>query len=134
MWKAISNPAEFGAWFRAALVDETFMPGHTARGHITYPGCEHLTMEMHVERIEPERLFAFRWHPYAIDPDVDYSGEPTTLVEFTLEEIDGGTRLTVVESGFDAIPAARRDEAWRMNSGGWEEQMRNIARHLDGEG
>lgn len=133
VWQALSDPAEFGTWFRAALADQRFVPGQTARGPITYPGYEHVVMEMQVERMEPERLFSYRWHPYAIEPGVDYSGEPTTLVEFTLEDVDGGTRLVVVESGFDAIPAARRDEAYRMNSGGWEEQMRNIDAHLAGK-
>jgi uncharacterized protein YndB with AHSA1/START domain len=80
--------------------------------------------------MEPERLLSFRWHPYAIDPKVDYSKEPTTLVAFELKESDGGTLLSVVESGFDSIPASRRDEAFRMNSGGWEAQMKNIAKHL----
>lgn len=130
VWKALSDPAEFGAWFRAALSGPAFAPGQTVRGPITYPGFEHVQMEMRIERVEPERTMAYRWHPYAVEPGVDYSGEPTTLVEFTLEDVDGGTRLTVVESGFDRIPAARRDEAYRMNSGGWEEQMRNIARHV----
>lgn len=134
VWKALSDPAEFGAWFRAELGGETFAPGQTARGAITHPGFEHVTLELQVERVEPERVFAYRWHPYAIEPGVDYAAEPTTLVEFTLEDVDGGTRLTVVESGFDAIPVARRDEAYRMNSGGWEAQMHNIARHVDGEG
>ena len=134
VWQAISNPGEFGTWFRAALADETFAPGRTARGPITYPGYEHLTMEMQVERVEPERLFAYRWHPYAVEPGVDYSAEPTTLVEFTLEDADdGGTLLTVVESGFDAIPAHRRDEAYRMNSGGWEEQLQNVRRHVEAD-
>lgn len=131
VWRALTDAPEFGTWFRARLDDQTFAPGQVARGPIAYPGYEHLTMEVVVERIEPETRFSFRWHPYAVEPDVDYSGEPSTLVEFTLEDTgDGGTRLTVVESGFDAIPAARRDEAYRMNSGGWEEQMRNIDAHL----
>ena len=85
---------------------------------------------MTTDRIEPERFFSFRWHPCAIDPAVDYSQEPTTLVAFTLEEVPGGTRLTVVESGFDAIPAARRAEAFRMNEGGWAEQMTNVERYV----
>jgi uncharacterized protein YndB with AHSA1/START domain len=87
-------------------------------------------MEAVVVKIEPERLFSFTWHPYAIDPKVDYSKEPSTLVEFTLEPTPTGTRLRVVESGFEKIPAHRRDEAYRMHESGWEEQMRNIARHV----
>jgi uncharacterized protein YndB with AHSA1/START domain len=87
-------------------------------------------MEVLVERMEPERLFSFRWHPAAVDPKTDYSREETTLVEFRLEEVAGGTRLTVVESGFDRIPASRREEAFRMNEGGWEEQLLNVERHV----
>jgi uncharacterized protein YndB with AHSA1/START domain len=81
--------------------------------------------------MEPERLFSFTWHPYAVDPTADYSGEAPTLVEFTLEEIPSGTRLRVVESGFDKLPAHRRDEAFRMNEGGWSIQAENIARHVE---
>ena len=131
VWRALTHAPEFGTWFRARLDDQAFAPGRVARGPIAYPGFEHLTMEVTVERMEPERLFSFRWHPYAVDPEADYSAEPATLVEFTLADADdGGTVLTVVESGFDAIPAHRRDEAYRMNTGGWEEQMRNVATHL----
>ncbi len=106
--------------------------GKPIRGKITYPGAEHLTMEATVEAIEPERYFAFRWHPYAVDPKVDYASEPTTLVEFTLEETREGTTLTVVESGFDRIPASRRDEAFRMNTQGWAIQMENVRGHVAG--
>lgn len=129
VWRALTDAREFGAWFRVALEGE-FTAGVTLRGRITHPGYEHVTMEMQIERIEPERLFSYRWHPYAIAPGVDYTNEPTTLVEFQLEEVDGGTRLTIVESGFDRIPAARRDEAFRMNEGGWQEQLGNIERHV----
>ncbi len=129
VWRALTDAREFGAWFRVAL-DGPFTEGATVRGRITHPGYEHLTMEVVVERIEPERLFSYRWHPYAVDPGRDYSAEPTTLVEFRLEDAAGGTRLTVVESGFDRIPAARRAEAFRMNEGGWAEQMLNVERHV----
>ena len=88
-------------------------------------------MEISVERLEPERLLSYRWHPYAIEPGVDYSSEPTTLVEFQLDEVAEGTRLTLTESGFDRIPLSRRAEAFRMNDGGWAEQMKNIARHVE---
>src|SRR4030095_4773003 len=98
----------------------------------TYPGYEHLTMEVTVERMDAEKLFSFRWHPYAVDPEVDYSKEPTTLVEFRLEEVPEGTRLSVVGSGFARTPAGRRDEAFRMNSGGWAAQMENIREHVGG--
>jgi uncharacterized protein YndB with AHSA1/START domain len=130
VWRALSDAEEFGRWFGVALKGETFAPGKHARGKITHPGYEHIVLDVLVERLEPERLLSFRWHPYPMDPSVDYSKEPTTLVVFELKEAGGGTLLSVVESGFDNIPASRRDEAFRMNSGGWEAQMKNIAKHL----
>jgi uncharacterized protein YndB with AHSA1/START domain len=129
IWRAIANAEEFGQWFRVRL-DGGFVAGTVVRGNITHPGYEHLKFELFVERIEPERYFAYRWHPYAIDPAVDYSTEPTTLVEFRLDEAEGGTRLTIVESGFDQIPAGRRAEAFRMNEGGWTAQAQNIQAHV----
>jgi uncharacterized protein YndB with AHSA1/START domain len=129
VWRAITNADEFGSWFGVKL-DGAFAEGSTVRGRITHPGYEHVTMEMLVDRIEPEHHFSYRWHPYAIQPAVDYSREPTTLVEFNLDEADGSTILTIVESGFDRIPLARRAEAFRMNDGGWTEQMKNIERHV----
>jgi uncharacterized protein YndB with AHSA1/START domain len=87
-------------------------------------------MEVQVEKIEPEHYFAYRWHPYAVDPGIDYSTEPTTLVEFRLEETGSNTLLTIVESGFDQIPIARRETAFRMNDQGWAEQTRNIEQHV----
>ena len=129
VWRALTDAEEFGAWFRVKL-EGAFIEGATVRGRITYPGYEHVAMEMQVERIEPERLFSYRWHPYAIDPSVDYSKEPTTLVEFVLEDVPDGTRLTIVESGFDRIPADRRDTAFRMNEGGWDQQIKNIERYV----
>jgi uncharacterized protein YndB with AHSA1/START domain len=129
VWQALTNADEFGAWFRVKL-EGAFVEGATVRGRITHPGYEHVKMEVLVERIDPEHYFAYRWHPYAIDPKVDYSKEPTTLVEFRLAEAAGGTVLTIVESGFDRIPLARRDEAFRMNDGGWTEQLKNIERHV----
>jgi uncharacterized protein YndB with AHSA1/START domain len=129
VWRAIADARQFGEWFRVRL-DGEFAVGATVRGNITHPGYEHLTMEVVVERMEPERFFSYRWHPYAIDPKVDYSPEPMTLVEFTLEDASGGTRLTIVESGFDRIPLSRRAEAFRMNSDGWSEQLQNIERYV----
>ena len=129
VWRALTDAREFGAWFGVRLKGE-FVPGQSVKGNITYPGYEHLTMEVTVERMDDERLFSYRWHPYAIDPKFDYSGEPATLVECCLEDSVDGTKLTVVESGFDQIPAERRDEAYRMNSKGWSSQLENIARHL----
>ena len=130
VWRALTDHREFGEWFRVKL-DGPFVPGQVSRGRITYPGYEHLKWEATVQKMEPERLFSFAWHPYAIDPNVDYSQEPTTLVEFRLEPKGGNTVLVVTESGFDAIPKDRRFEAFRMNEGGWTEQMKNIARHLE---
>jgi uncharacterized protein YndB with AHSA1/START domain len=129
VWRALTRAEEFGAWFRVKL-DGGFAAVKKVTGRVTYPGYEHLVFEVTVERMESERLFSFRWHPYAVDPEVDYSREPTTLVEFRLADAEGGTALTVVESGFDRIPPGRRDEAFRMNSGGWTIQMENIERHV----
>jgi uncharacterized protein YndB with AHSA1/START domain len=129
VWRAISNAEEFGAWFGVKL-EGAFTSGAAVRGRITYPGYEHLTMEMVIERIEPERQFAYRWHPYAVDPKIDYSAEPMTLVEFTLEDAADGTLLRIVESGFDRVPLARRAEAFRMNEGGWTEQLQRIERYV----
>jgi uncharacterized protein YndB with AHSA1/START domain len=129
VWRAISDAEEFGAWFRMSF-DGPFVEGQTVRGRVLYPGYEHVTGEFQIVRIEPERYFAYRWHPYAVDMNVDYSAEPTTLVEFRLEDEGGRTVLTVVESGFDQIPPHRRAEAYRMNDGGWTGQMENIAGHV----
>lgn len=129
VWRALTDHREFGEWFRVRL-DGPFVVGQTSRGHVTYPGYEHLRWEAVVQKMEPERLFAFTWHPYAIDPQQDYSGETPTLVEFTLESTATGTRLRVVESGFDKLPSHRRDLAFRMNEGGWSIQMENIAGYL----
>jgi len=130
VWHALTDYRQFGAWFRVKL-DGPFVVGADAIGHITYPGYEHLQWKVHVKAIEPLRLFSFTWHPYAVDPDTDYSLEPPTLVEFTLQEIANGTRVIVTESGFDKIPASRREEAFRMNEGGWEEQMKNIRVYVE---
>jgi uncharacterized protein YndB with AHSA1/START domain len=126
LWRALSDARQFGEWFQVKL-DGQFKAGETIHGTITYPGYEGRTMEMLVERIEPERFFSYRWHPG--DPNHDYRAEPMTLVEFTLEDVPGGTRLTIVESGFDQIPLSRRAEAFRMNEGGWAEQLENIQRY-----
>jgi uncharacterized protein YndB with AHSA1/START domain len=130
VWRALTDHREFGTWFRVRL-DGPFRPGETVRGQITYPGYEHIRWEAVVQKIEPERLFSFTWHPYAIDSDTDYSGEPPTLVEFTLEPTAAGTRVRVVETGFDKVPNHRRDEAFRMNSNGWSIQMENIKHHVE---
>ena len=130
VWRALGNAAEFGDWFGVDFKGKSFAEGKHIQGQITYPGYEHLTMDVLIERIVPEQLLSWRWHPAAIDPKVDYSDEPTTLVVFELREIDGGTMLSVVESGLDKIPLARRADVFRMNSSGWDEQMENIKKHV----
>ena len=129
VWRALAQADEFGAWFGVAL-EGTVAPGARLTGRITTPGHEQLTMEIMVEQVQPEHLLSYRWHPYAVEPDVDYASEPTTLVEFHLAEVAGGTQLTVVESGFDGIPLARRATAFRMNEQGWAEQLTHIARYV----
>lgn len=129
VWRALTNAQEFGAWFGVKFSD-AFAPGARMRGAILHKGYEHLTMDLTIETMEAERRFSWRWHPHGIDPAVDYSVEPTTLVTFELEEVPEGTMLTVVESGFDRIPAARRAEAYRGNEGGWTHQMESISRYV----
>jgi uncharacterized protein YndB with AHSA1/START domain len=129
VWRALTDYREFGTWFRVRL-DGPFVPGQVSRGQITYPGYEHVRWEAIVQKMEPERLFSFTWHPYAVDANMDYSGEPPTLVEFKLEKTASGTLLRVVESGFDKLPSNRCVEAFRMNEGGWSKQLGNIARHV----
>jgi uncharacterized protein YndB with AHSA1/START domain len=128
VWRAVSNAHEFGTWFGVELRDD-FVPGAAVRGTIRYQGKE-LPVTFHIESMEAERLLAFRWHPYAIDPAIDYSSEPMTLVELTIAPASEGTLLTVTETGFDQIPIARRAKAFEMNSGGWAAQLDNIARHV----
>ena len=130
VWRALTDHREFGEWFRVKL-DGPFVAGEVSRGHITYPGYEHVQWEAVVQKLEPERLFSYTWHPYAIDPKVDYSNEPSTLVEFQLEKTANGTLLTITESGFEKLKdEKRRLEAFRMNEGGWAEQVKNIEAHV----
>jgi len=129
VWRALTDYREFGEWFRVKL-DGPFVPGQTSRGRITYPGYEHLPWEAVVQKMEPERFFSFTWHPYGIDPKVDYSKEAPTLVEFRLEKTASGTLLLLTESGFDKVPSHRRLEAFRMNDQGWTEQMKNIESYV----
>ena len=129
VWKALSSAPEFGRWFGAKLDDQAFVPGQRTRGPITHPGFTHIQFDVIVEKMEPEQRMAFRWHPYPMDPAVDYEKEERTLVTFTLEDAPGGTLLKVVESGFDKVAPGRRMEAFRMNSGGWEAQLKNVAAH-----
>lgn len=129
VWRALTDHNEFGAWFRVKL-DGPFLPGEVTTGRITFAGYEHVKWEATVKQMEAPRLFSFTWHPYAVDPDVDYSKEAPTLVEFRLEPTATGTRLTITESGFDALPDHRRPDALRMNEGGWSVQIKNIQAHV----
>lgn len=129
VWRALTDHNEFGAWFRARL-DGPFEIGKATRGPSTYPGYEHVRFEIVVTRLEPERLFAFTWGPYAVDPEDDSAKDPPTAVEFTLEAIVGGTRLRLVESGYDKFPGDRRLTVLRENEDGWNIQLDSIARYV----
>lgn len=130
VWRALADAEQFGTWFGANLSGQTFSVGQRARGQITIKGYEHVVFDVVIESLEPMSRLSYRWHPYAVDPNIDYSEEQPTLVTFTLLDAPGqGTLLTVVESGFDQLPPERRLEAFRMNDGGWKGQLDNIARH-----
>ena len=129
VWRALADAGEFGRWFGVEL-SGGFVPGARLTGRITHKGYEHYPFEMTVERIEPERLFSFRWHPNALDLAVDYSAEPTTLIEFKLQDAEGGTLLTLVESGFERLSPDRLESAYRGNEKGWAQQMEAIARYV----
>lgn len=129
VWRALTDSKQFGEWFRVSI-DGPFIAGKLSTGKILVPGFEHIKWNSVMQKIEPERVFSYTWHPYAADATKDYSDETPTLVEFTLEATETGTRLKVVESGFSKVPASRRDEAFRMNSGGWAAQVENIARYV----
>ena len=133
VWRALTDSQQFSQWF-CVNFEAPFVAGKKMLGKITYPRYEHLTMEITVKAIEPETYFAYTWHPYAIDPSVDYSHETPTLVEFRLEATTGGTLLSIKESGFDSVPEERRFEAFRRNDGGWDEQIENIVRYLAKQG
>ena len=129
VWRALTDYREFGQWFRVKF-DGPFVPGKVARGKLLYPGYEDVKFEVIVQKMEPESLFSYTWHPYATDPKVDYSKETPTLVEFRLEKTPSGTLLSLTESGFDKIPSHRRPEAFRRNEGGWTQQMKNIEAYV----
>jgi uncharacterized protein YndB with AHSA1/START domain len=152
VWRAITDADEFGRWFGVRLEGD-FVAGTTLTGMfdeglneaaiVDYQKSLGLspskvkmpdkhTVFCTVERIEPEHYFSFRWIPYGIDAEADPQNEPTTLVEFRLEEVPGGTRLAIVESGFDRVPAHRRERAFRMNEGGWAAQAENIRKYVEG--
>ena len=140
VWKALTDAKEFGEWFGVKF-NGAFVAGAAVRGVVVptradaeiarlqepYAGK---TFDITVDRIEPQNLFSFRWHPYAIEPGVDYSKEPTTLVVFTLDDKPDGVLLTVTETGFDRIPLERRAQAFAANEGGWTMQMTLIEKHL----
>ena len=133
VWRALTEAAEFGSWFGAEMKGP-FAPGARVRGRVTHPGYEHMTMDITIEQMEPERLFSWRWHPGAAEPGQDFSDEPTTLVVFELTEKPGGTLLKVVETGFDRLPLDRRARALRENTEGWSGQMLNIEKHVGRRG
>lgn len=129
VWNALADSTEFGSWFGMKF-DGPFVPGARMRGVIVptkvnadvakaQQKYEGISVEITIEKMEPERLFSFRWHPYAIEPGVDYSAEPTTLIVFVLEQMKEGVMLTVTESGFDQIPLTRRAKAFTANEEGW---------------
>ena len=130
VWRAISDKTEFGTWFGVNFPAGTFAPGKNTKGNSTIKGYDHLTMDIEIVEVTPEKRLSYRWHPHGIDPNVDYSSEPKTLVTFTLDEVPEGTQLTIVESGFDGIPLHRRAEAFKGNESGWAGQIRNIERHV----
>jgi uncharacterized protein YndB with AHSA1/START domain len=130
VWRALTDYREFGEWFRVRM-EGPFEVGKEARGNILHPGYEHIVWKAVVREIREPHLFSFTWYPYAVDPDVDYSGEQPTLVEFRLQPTATGTRLTVTESGFAHVPAHRRSEAFRMNDEGWAQQVKNIKAHVE---
>jgi uncharacterized protein YndB with AHSA1/START domain len=137
VWQALTDSQQFGSWFGAKL-EGPFTPGSKVRGVLGPSSVEaegkapHHGKEVEwvIERIEPERLFSLRWHPFAIEPGTDYSKEPMTLVTFTLEEKQGGVLLTVTESGFDGLPLARRADALKAHDGGWAIQLGRVEKFL----
>jgi uncharacterized protein YndB with AHSA1/START domain len=129
VWRALTQADQFSAWFGIVL-EGTFAPGARLMGSLTSPGNEHVTLEIVVERVEPEHLLSYRWHPYPVQSGVDYAAEPMTLVEFHLSDVADGTQLTVIESGFDRLPPARRVTAFRMNEQGWAIQLTRIAEYV----
>jgi len=134
VWRALADKTEFGTWFGVRFPSGTFAPGEKVAGSMVHPKYEHVVMNIEIVDVVPDERLSYRWHPYAIDPAVDYSSEPTTLVTFTLSDAPDGTRLEVVESGFEQIPLHRRAEALRMNEGGWAAQIKNIDRHVTANG
>jgi len=129
VWRALTDAVEFGTWFGVNF-EGSFVPGELHRGTMRIKGYEQYTLEVLVGTMTPESYFSLQWHPFALEPNIDYSAEPRTLIEFTLDEVEHGTRLRVVESGFDSIPESRRAKAFEMNTRGWGGQLNNIHKHL----
>ncbi len=130
VWQALVDHHEFGQWFRVRL-DGPFKTGAVSTGKMTFPGYEHYPWRAVVERLEHERLLSFRWHDFDEKSGLDVADQPTTLVEFHLEALTGGTRLTIIESGFEAISDPRRLEVLRGNTEGWNIQANHIAAHVE---
>lgn len=130
VWSALADAKELGTWFGFEVLDGELAPGASLRARIVHEPYTHVICEITVVEMARERRLSWRWHPYAVEKDVDYSAEPTTLVTFELEAAEGGTRLTVVETGFSQLPPERRYSAFRANEGGWTAQMDAIARHV----
>jgi uncharacterized protein YndB with AHSA1/START domain len=129
VWRALTEVTQFNDWFGVSLASP-FSPGAEVSGQLTNRKYEHVKLTIWIETMEPERRFSFRWHPYAVEQGIDYAAEPTTLVSLTLEDAGAGTQLTIVESGFDAIPESRRTKAFTMNSNGWNGQAENLRKFL----
>lgn len=130
VWRALTDSKQFGEWFLVKL-EGPFVAGQPLGGQLTFPGYEHVRMEVVVKAIEPETYFSYTWHPYAVDPAVDYSHETPTLVEFRLQETASGkTLVTVAESGFENIPSVRRAKAFLSNDNGWRQQMENLTAYV----
>jgi uncharacterized protein YndB with AHSA1/START domain len=128
VWRALTEADQFGQWFGVKLAGP-FVAGEAVTGQVTQRGHEHIPFNLTIERMEPERVLTWRWH-VLIDTESGCVSEPTTLVEFHLEDVEEGTLLTVMESGFDSIPPEHRDAAYRRNEGGWSQQMVSIERYL----
>jgi uncharacterized protein YndB with AHSA1/START domain len=126
VWRALANAEDFGSWFGVNLKGKTFEPGRRVNGSFTIEGHEQRIFDIVVEQVKPEHLFSLKWHPYAMDPKIDYEKEERTTLTLTLKETTDGTLLTVVESGFDKVPPERRFEASRMNTGGSQFQLENL--------
>lgn len=140
VWQAISDAQQFGTWFGVQF-DGGFVAGARVTGRIVPTKVDQeiaksqaphagKPFEFIVERIEPTQRFSFRWHPFAVEAEIDYTKEPMTLVVFELTQAPAGTMLTISESGFDHIPVSRRARAYAAHEQGWEDQTRLIAKYL----